>query len=256
MTHFIYKNHVIHSRLLPKRYKFGFNFYWYLLNLKEIDQLAARSFLFSKNNFNLFSYHDFDHLYRDHSSTYSKVQRFMQENGFKGEISKAYLLTNLRFLGYVFNPVSYYFIEDTHKQKHCIIEIHNTYKEIKPIYVSPQHFKDGVFEITTAKEFYISPFSPLDNTMTFKVKWPREDISVHISDFRQDAQLELQTSLKGHRQIFSFKNLIITIVKKPFATLQIIMAIHYHALKLYLKRVPYFKKDDNKHLQRGYFLWK
>ncbi len=256
MDEAIYKCHIVHDRILPKKYKFGFNFFWYSFDLDQLELLDKKSIFFSYNRFNLFSFWDNNHLKRNNFSTKKNVQLILAENGVYQEPKKVQILTNLSFMGYVFNPVTYYFILMDNGEQHCIIEVCNTYKEIKPYFVSSKNLKGNTFKITTNKEFYISPFSDLDNIMTFNISLPTQRLKVSISDYKKNQDLELRTALTGEMLSFNNSNLLRAAVLKPFATLQIIISIHWHALKLFLKRIPYFQKGSNKHLQRGFYLWK
>lgn len=249
----VFKSFVIHDRKIPKKYKFGFNFFWYLLDLDHIERFNQSTKWFSYNSFNLFSLYDSDHFQKNGDSIREKVSNFLKANQVSEELEEVKILTNLRFLGYVFNPVCYYFIKTKTQKKYCVIEICNTYKERKAYFVDHKYFDGKNFTAQVEKEFYISPFSALDNEMKFIIGWPENNIQIHIFDYLKDMQLELKTHLTGDASELTDKSLIKAAIMKPFATFQIIWAIHWHALKLYLKRIPYFKKDDNKHLQRGYY---
>ena len=253
---FIYKNHITHERVLPKKYIFGFKFFWYLFNLDELEKTSNRSKLFSYNSFNLFSFYDKDHMNRNHKTTKQNIIDFLNKNEENRDVKSIKILTNLRFLGYVFNPVSYFFIELQDGTEQCVIEIGNTYKEIKPYFVSEKHLKNNLFDITTPKRFYVSPFSELENTMRFVITKPTNKINVNILDYKPSGELELKAHLKGERLEFSDFGLIKAAVLKPFATLQIITAIHIHALRIFLKKIPYFSKDKDQHLQQGFYSWK
>jgi uncharacterized protein len=252
----IYLNDVIHDRRIPKPYKFNFRFFWYYLNIKDLHKLHNSSKLFSYNKFNLFSFYDKDHLPINNLSIEEKVKTYLLENNIEEDVEDIFLLTNLRFLGYVFNPVSFYFIKTNQGQQYSIIEIGNTFKEIKPIFVDSSHYEDFVFDKKVTKHFYISPFAALNNEMRFIYHIPNEKLKFIILDSKQNLELELTTSLKGVRKDFNDKELFKAALSKPFATLQVIFFIHWHALKLFLKKVPYIKKNDNPELQRGYYPWK
>lgn len=249
----VYKSHVIHDRRIPKKYKFGFNFFWYYMDLDRLDELDSSSKLISYNRFNLFSLYDKDHFQKNGKTIKEKLIDYLRSNGVTKKVKSTYILTNLRFLGYVFNPVCYYYITTEDEQKYCVIEICNTYLERKAYFIDSKFFDGEKFSIEVAKEFYISPFSPLDNTMKFVVTWPSENVKIDILDYQKDRKLEISTHLKAKSLVFSDLNLLKAAFLKPFATFQVIWAIHWHALILFLKKVPYFKKDDNKHLQRGYY---
>jgi DUF1365 family protein len=90
--------------------------------------------------------------------------------------------------------VSFYLIEGNFKT-HAIIEIGNTFGELKPYYVAPTYFDNQSFQIKFTKEFYISPFLPLSNSLEFKLKWNDEALSIHINDYGQSNQLEFNCKL-------------------------------------------------------------
>lgn len=252
----IYKSFVIHNRRTPKVYKFGYNFFWYYFDLNDLEEMNRDYILFSYNGFNLFSFNDRDHFKIQGQSLKDSIKSFCLEHGVSDKIESIKALANLKFLGHVFNPVSYFYITTAKKETHCIIEICNTYKEIKPYFVHNKYFKNNKFDFTTQKDFYISPYCALDNTMNFKIGIPDKSLFINIFDYKKDGQLEISTHLKANKLKFSDRRLLINAFSKPFATIQIVFAIHWHALKLFLLKVPYFKKDENKHLQRGYQLWK
>jgi DUF1365 family protein len=251
----LYKNFVYHERFLPKPYKFGFKFFWFNINLDELEELNKKSFFFSHNRFNFYSYNDNDHFGDKSKSTKENVLHFLKENGVEDEILSVNILTSCRVFGYVFNPVSYYFIQGV-KNVYAIIEICNTFNEIKPYFVPSEKIKKGIIDISTSKNFYISPFSDIDNYMNFKVTFPSEKISVHIDDFKPDGRKELVASLRGELRKFSDAKLFGYLLKFPLITFRIITMIHVHALFLYLKGIPFFPKKHKLNLQRGYSLWK
>lgn len=244
---------VIHSRLKPKKYKFTHNFFWFKLELNSLANSVSRNI--SINKFGLYSFYDSDHLDLGEPSARANYLKFAKENGLKTEIQSVTLYTQLRFLGYVFNPVSFILLKDTEGKEHAIIEICNTFNELKPYFVSHEHFSQNGFTFKTKKYFYISPFIEHDNEMIFQLKIQEKEIAIVIEDIKQ-AEKVLQVNFLGNETSFNNKNLLAYTLKSPFVTLQFIFLIHFHALILWLKGIKYFKKNEYTELQRGAYKWK
>jgi uncharacterized protein len=244
-----------HQRFIPKPYKFNNRFFWTMFDLDELDELDQKTKGFSRNRFNLISFYDHDHVNLGHATTKENIQAFMFEQGVSDKILKIELITNPRILGYTFNPVSFYFIE-TSTSPFVVIEIGNTFKEQKPFLVRPECLKEGVWTFTTQKKFYISPFTSVENTMTFKIKRSLKSIVINIDDFTKEGKLEVKASYTGQSKEWNMFNLLEMFFTYPLMTLGTISSIHYHALKLFLKKVPYFKKSDEDHLQVDHYIWK
>lgn len=245
---------VKHIRYFPKKYIFSNKFFWTKFDLDELDELHSKTALFSRNKFNLVSFYDHDHIFLGYKTTRDNIQAFLLEQGVTEGIRKIELITNPRILGYTFNPVSFYFVE-TLDNSYVIIEIGNTFKEQKPYLVRPEMQKDGEWTFTTKKHFYISPFTSVENTMTFKIRKSSESLVINIDDFDKNGKLEVKASYTGTAKPWTSGNLIKLFFNYPFITLRIILSIHYHALKLFLMKVPFWKKTDDEHLQTDLFVW-
>lgn len=244
-----------HERFFPKKYEFENRYFWSKFDLDELDKLQETTPIFSRNKFNLVTFRDHDHINLGHTTLKENVQAFLVEQGVNEKIIKIDLVTNPRILGYVFNSVSFYFIE-TDKSPYIVIEIGNTFKEQKPYLVRPE-FKNGdQWVFTTQKHFYISPFTSLENSMTFKIKRSEKNFVVNIDDFNSRNELEVRASFTGRFVPWSTATLLKFFFIYPMTTLRLISSIHYHALKLWMMKVPYFKKSDNLHLQTDLYVWK
>lgn len=250
-----YLSFVKHLRYIPKRYSFDYNFFWTKFNLDELDILDSETRFFSRNKFNIISFFDADHLHLGFKTTKENITAFLRQNGVKEEILSVELITNPRILGYTFNPVSFYFIE-TEISSYMVIEIGNTFKELKPYFVSPDFKNKNEWIFMTPKHFYISPFISATNSMTFKVKRDEKNLIINIDDFNSQGELELRAFLKGKSLPWSSKNIIRLVLKYPFITLRIITAIHYHAFRLFCMRIPFWKKTDQADLQTDVFALK
>ena len=160
------------------------------------------------------------------------------------------LLTLPRVLGYVFNPISVYFCFDPAGIPVCAVaEVGNTFGEMKLYLLGPDVLgKDQVFRRITVKNFYVSPFSALDLRFEFKLGVPGEKLALWVDDW-DGAEKTLVTSLTGRRAPLSNRRLLWLTVKCPLVTLKVISLIHWHALLLWLKRVPFRRKAANPSLQ-------
>jgi len=244
---------VRHKRLTPKPYEFTHGVFWFRIELEEVDHLP--SWMISRNQFNFYNFKDTDHVNFGKNTARENYIEFARQNGVSSEIKRVTLFTQLRFLGYVFNPVSFILLQDVNDVEYAIIEVGNTFNEIKPYFVSNEHFKGDGFTITTKKFFYISPFIDHDNEMTFHFRRKDGEIKIYVED-RNEEEKVLQVWFDGKEQELSNLALAKQTLKFPFVTLKIIFLIHYHAMILWLKGIPYFKKEENKHLQKGAKVWK
>ncbi len=168
--------------------------------------------------------------------------------------TRVLLLTHCRVLGYVFNPVSFYFCLDAQDRPLCAVaEVGNTFGEQKPFLLRPEDLaSDGFFRRVVPKHFYVSPFSALDLAFDFKLRVPGEQLDIHIDDREGDHPV-LLTALTGRRVPLTDANLARLTLKYPLVTLRVITLIHWHALKLWWKNVPWHRKAANPHLQQGVF---
>jgi uncharacterized protein len=259
MTSCLYKATVMHNRLSPKQHRFHYNIFMFYLDLDELDSISEKFLLLSRNKFNFFSFRDKEHLQlpvekpNTNLSTKQHLVNYLHQNGFHYKDEKIMLLTNLNILGYNFNPVSFYFVLNKNNEAQCAIaEVGNTFKEMKPYFLGKDCFKEGVFHLNTSKYFYVSPFIEHDTNFDFNLHIPNEKLNIRIDDYKNNERFFIST-LTGTKEKLSTANLIWYSLRFPFLTIRIIALIHWNALLLWLKKIPFHKKADNPHLQRDVF---
>lgn len=247
----LYKCNVMHYRLSPVKHWFNYNIFMFYLDLDEIGIFSKTLWFFSRNRFNLYNFRDKDHMQLGGSTVKENIILYLEKQGVKEEISKVFLLTNVATLGYNFNPVSFYFCFDKAGKPVCAIpEVGNTFGELKPFLLDRENLTDNLFKGTRDKYFYVSPFTELDTSFEFRLKVPGEKLDIAIDDYKNSEKFFL-SRLTGERKTFNDINLFFYALKFPLITLRIIGAIHWQALKLYLKKLPYHKKNENLELQKG-----
>jgi DUF1365 family protein len=253
----LYKARVMHHRLAPKEHRFHYDVFMFYLDLEEIDALAKRLKFMSRNGFNLFNFRDKDHLQlpKENPDASKNIRQhiadYLQSKGSIIGKGRIMVLTNLCTLGYQFNPVSFYFCFDESGSPLCsVVEVCNTFREMKPYFLGSRTFREGHFKLNTRKDFYVSPFIDVDTDFDFDLHVPGEKLQVKIDDYDKEGKRFFISTLSGARKELTDKQLLLYFLSFPLITLKIIGLIHYQALKLWLKKLPYHKKTDNKHLQK------
>ena len=242
----LYKTQVTHIRKKPSLNKFKYNFYHFLLDLDEIKSIHEISRLMAYEKFAPLSFFEKDHLKYDLENTNlsikERVKNYLKENKMKFSPQKIFLLTHLRIFKYIFNPVSFYYCFDVKEKLRVVIaEVNNTFSEQKTYLIDLQKPKNNAQK----KKFYVSPFIHNNCNFEFNVKTPGETIFAGVNSRDEKTnEMILNAHLKGSHLELNTRNLIKLNLKYPFVTFKVIFLIHWQALKLFLKRVPYFKKEN------------
>lgn len=250
LTSSLYDCEVIHERLIPKRHQFRYRLFFMDLDLSELPELSRRLLLFGHNRANLYSFRDSDHLdLGQEGGLRPNLEAWLEEKEIQLEPDDRIRLVTLpRILGYIFNPVCFYFIYSEGKPKHVIVEVCNTFRELKP-YLIDSTEEPGYFRLTTPKHFYVSPFTSLTAEFDFRVRVPGDDIEIHIDD-RENGETTLVSWIRGRRQPLTNARLAWYAIRFPALTLLVMFRIHWQALRLWLKKLPVFRKQADPELQR------
>ncbi len=238
----IYIGNVIHKRFKPKEHFFKYKVFSFFLDLSEVELISKKILFFSYNKFNLISFFDKDHGDRDGSSLKEWVIKNIKQQGVDTNNIKIKLLCYPRILGYVFNPLSIFFVYDNNSSLIAILyEVKNTFGE-QHVYVFKTENKPKLVENNCKKKFFVSPFMDLNSTYNFKILYPDDKLSVVIEQRDKQGKL-LFASQDGIRIDLSSKNLLFSYIKHPLMTFKIISAIHFEALRLWLKGIKLVKKN-------------
>lgn len=241
MNSFLYKCVTKHIRTSPKHHRFSFEFYMFFFDLDELGTLNKKLFFFSWNKKNLYSLYDKDFLNFKESGIKKNVLYFLESKLGSIHIDKVYLLATTRTLGYAFNPVVFYYCYDKGKLVSCVAEVTNTFRE-KKLYLVPRTSQEKILKLEFEKNFYISPFVSENSILELSTTSPEQRLDVQIRG-KEHGQSFFYADLKGERRVLSDWNLLKNTIRYPLIGLQIIFSIHWQALQLWIKKIPYFPKN-------------
>lgn len=236
---------VMHCRLRPVRNSFVYPIFFVRLPLRALD--TASNAIFSVDRFNLLQLNTKDHGPRDGSNLLEWIQTLLRKHDLPddGEIT---LQCFPRVLGYVFNPVSFWFCHDKDGSLIAVLaEVRNTFGEH---YCYLLHNKDGAAiedgqHLSAEKVFHVSPFCTIAGTYTFRFQLNQSEPLVCI-DYHDDAGPLLMTSMQGKTAPWSNGSLLSALLKMPFLTFGVMLRIHWQALKLWRKGVPFYGANPPK----------
>jgi len=238
---YIYNGTVIHKRFKPKEHYFKYKVFSLLINLSELEELDKKINFFSLNKFNLISFYEEDHGARDGSSLVDWVKQNLKANNIITENIEIKLLCYPRILGYVFNPLSVFFIYDKDERLISILyEVKNTFGE-QHTYVFRVENENKLIQNNCLKKFHVSPFIEMDCNYFFRVLNPGEKLSVIIDQYDKEGKI-LFASQDGIKSDLTSMNLMNSYLKHPLMTFKIISAIHFEAFKLWVKGIKLVKK--------------
>ena len=236
----IYDGKVIHRRFKPKEHYFKYKVFSLLIDIDELEIIQKKIKIFSYNKFNIISFFDIDHGPRDGTPIKDWVIDNLKKIGINNEKIQIKLFCYPRIFGYVFNPLSIFFIYDQNSKLISILyEVKNTFGE-QHTYVFKTN-DDKIITNNCTKKFHVSPFINMECQYYFRVLKNSEKISIIIDQKDKEGKL-LYASQDGKAKDFNEKNLIISYISHPLMTLKIIAAIHYEALKLWLKGIKIIKR--------------
>ena len=250
----------------PDKNRFNYNIYMVYLDLDELDALAERFTLFSRNHWNLLGFYDDDHFIfvrqtgkQDRiaratfdytkekyvgKNTKERVREALRELGFHFEPGKVFLLTQLRNLGYIFNPVSFYYCYDAEGRLRVLLsEVNNTFRDQKLFHTAVDP-KEKRHQDRQKKNFYVSPFIDLDTEITWTFEEPAETLLMEVASVK-DTNPILKTSLTGERKQLSATAILLLFLRYPMVPLVTMILIHWQAVKLWLKKVRFRDKDTS-----------
>jgi DUF1365 family protein len=242
----LYFGDVMHARLKPIGHRFSYRVMSLLIDLDRLNEANRQSTLFGVNRAALYSFHEKDHGPRDGSSLRAYAERCAAAEGIDLGGGRVELLCYPRLLGYGFNPLSVYFCYRAGGGLALVIyEVRNTFGEIHP-YVLP--VRAGELNASGLRQqqdklFYVSPFIPAAMRYFFRVLPPSDTVKLRILETDRDGPL-LAATFSGRRRPLTSRALLRSFVSLPLVSLKIMAAIHWEALRLWLKGARLVPRPD------------
>jgi DUF1365 family protein len=250
----IYLGSVRHRRRQPKIHQFRFPMFMLYLDLDELPEVFDQSRWYSSRGFALAQFRREDHLGDPSLPLSHCVRELVHERTGHRPRGAIRLLTHLRYFGYCFNPASFYycFDQDDETLECVVVEVNNTPWGEQHCYVldaASNTGQAGKYRWNQAKSMHVSPFMPMDVQYEFRLSKPARQLSVHMQNHSNGACL-FDAWLNLERQAVTARSLGRVLWRFPLMTMQVIIAIHWQALRIWLKGVPVHDHPGRANLQQ------
>jgi hypothetical protein len=231
---------VRHRRSSPFVYELEHDVWYFALDLDEIDEVASKLTLVSRNRRNVLTFRDDDHMQPPAASLAESVRSHLAGHGVEPSDWRITLVTGMRILGHVFNPASFYLCRDGGGElRVVIVEVNNTHGERRLYTLWPERRGDE-HKASMAKDFYVSPFIDMDAGYTVRT-WDRpKELRIAINETEHGTPV-LTASLVLRRLPATNRVVGRLLLRYPFVTLKTVGAIYWHALRLWLKGAAFHR---------------
>jgi len=243
----IYFGTVRHRRFRPVPHSFSYGVFMAFLDIDRIAELTGISRLLSYNRFNWASYYEGDHFGDPGLSLRQRLERDAAVQGVSLPDGKVFLLTHLRYLGYNFNPVSFFYCYDAQERLQLVLaEVNSTFGESHNYWLWQENelASANAKRYRRAKAMHVSPFMSMKLDYTFTLTPPDRKLVVHMDTIEYGKPF-FDATLNLERRAWSAGSLHRALLAHPWMTAKVIGAIHWEALRLYLKKVPVFTHPRN-----------
>lgn len=236
----IYSGTLRHRRFGPVRHEFTYPLFMVFLDIDRLPELMQVSPLAGYNRWNWVSYQERDHFGDPGKTLRERMLRDARQKGFEVPEGRIFVLTHLRYLGYNFNPVSFYYCYDREDRLQMVMaEVNNTFGETQNYWLtsSVERPAGENKRYRFHKTFHVSPFMELGNEYDWTFTPPGERLITQSGSYENGRQI-FDSTLKLERREWSQRELHRALIRFPWMTAKVITAIHWQALKLLVKRVP------------------
>tara|TARA_B100000401_G_scaffold425669_1_gene355576 strand:- start:431 stop:1204 length:774 start_codon:yes stop_codon:yes gene_type:complete len=239
---------IIHKRFIPFKHNLKYKVPSLYLNVNDLSKINKKYTFFSLNSFNLFSFHECDHGYRDQRSVKTFVVDTLSKYKIKYVNLNIMILCFPRILGYVFDPLSIIYCFDNDKLISILYEVKNTTNE-QHTYIFKGYTDSKEFKLNheCSKQFYVSPFIEMEAYYKFFNKMFKDQLNINIDLLDKNNKKVLSAAQYGKFIEFNSKNMFKFISYNPLLGFKVMIGILYEALKIISKGGKYYarKKKPN-----------
>jgi DUF1365 family protein len=233
----LYVGETRHRRFAPRPHEFRYRLFQLLLDIDQLDQAFVGLTMIRPGSWGLFSFDPNDHGDRRSGALRPWVETTLSTAGIAAAASKIRLLCFPRVMGFVFNPLSLFFIYAADDRLEAVIyEVNNTFGQTHA-YAIPARGGDRETQIA-AKQLYVSPFYRVEGEYRFEVAAPSETFDLRIIKLR-DGRPDFFATQTAERQPLTDRTLLALFLSLPLMTLKVALAIHWEALRLWIKGAPF-----------------
>ncbi len=230
----VYLGTLRHRRFTPVPHAFTYPLFMVLLDVDQIGELMQASAFTSRNRFNWATFDDRDHLGDPRMPLRERLMVDAATHGVDLPVGRILLLTHLRYLGYCFNPVSFFYCFDRDDRLQLVLaEVNNTFGGRHHYWVKPHD--------TAAKQLYVSPFMGQDLEYAFDVSTPAASLVAHMETVK-DGVTFFDATLRLERRPWTASEIRRALARHPMMTAGVVAGIHWEALKLWWKGVPVYDR--------------
>lgn len=220
------------------------------LDLKELPEIFSKHWFWSSKGSALARFRRENHVGPTNQNLSDSIRELIFKETGNRPIGPIRLLTNLAYFGYCFNPVSFYycFSKDEKNLEYIVAEVNNTPWGERETYVMDCHgakLPDNSYRFNPIKKMHVSPFMPMEVDYDWLFKKPSKSLSVSMTNIK-DGKNFFNASISLKRKKINTISLSGVLIKFPFMTLKIILAIHWQAFRLWLKRCPVYIHPSKK----------
>lgn len=245
----IYTGTIRHRRFRPRPNSFEYRLFFMYIDLAELQTVFDIHPLWSNERINVASFRRRDHFGDPHIPLNRAVADLVEARTGRRPFGPIRLLTHLRYFGYCFNPASFYYCFDPSNTvvETIVVEIHNTPWGERHCYVLDRHENTHSHKLWRrhrfAKDFHVSPFIGMDIDYDWRFRVPGEKVQVHMIDYEGGEKL-FDASLALSRRRITRSVLTRMLIQYPLMTAKVISLIYWQALRLVLKRTPFFAHPE------------